>query len=128
MAVPLLPMMSMPRGQASTLKVNNTFMHYYEKRVEQMNNLCIFGDSAIGNEVFNSSSSIKCFLASRCVLGDANNTNFSLQTVKPGFLSDVGYFCYSGGGYGRSTYPFRIVVSVPASHINVADDGTVSLK
>ena len=110
---------------ASRLTVTATFFDYLNQRESQMNNLGLFGRSEIGNEIFGLNR--KNWLASRCIEARHVNCSFHLRWINSGSLN-VGIMCYSGGDSWLQSHPFRVVVSIPASHISVADDGTVSLK
>ena len=114
---------------ASKLTVTATYFGYATQRTTQMSNIGTFGNTKVGNELLTNDY----WLASRCVLtstfGGSNGdyADFCLRSVKSGCLYED-LLCRSYGYVISSSHSFRIVVSVPASHISVADDGTVSLK
>ena len=119
------------RGQAAMLKLNYTYI-YFSSKATQMEKLGkgitgTFGNSKIGDTLFTGIY----WLASRCIYVQFSDygdySTFNLRAVNNGMLASNSTCNTSGNAWSRDK-AFRIVVSVPASHINVADDGTVSLK
>ena len=51
-----------------------------------------------------------------------------IYNVYVGNISVTGKLCGTKGDGDEQENPFRLVVSVPSSHVNVAEDGTVTLK
>ena len=93
-----------------------------------MTNLSTFGSSLIGQRIFSSTSEIHYWLASRCVNSLSDGTLFGLRKVDNAGYLNYNCLCDSSGYVRSPSYGMRIVVSVPASHMNVASDGTVTLK
>ena len=120
------------RIKPSKLTINSTYFSYVNNYYTQKNNLGNFIGSRIGKEIFSIAPADNTWLASRCINAssfDGGTAGYSLRFIWEGTLYSFEYFCKSNGGNTYvGTYPFRLVVSVPASHISVADDGTVSLK
>ena len=112
---------------ANELTVNNTWF-YYSDKASQMTafgkgKVGTFGNSKMGSTLLTDDY----WLASRCILVFSNRAYFYLRCAESGSWSGRG-LCDSYATSISGSNAFRIVVSIPASHINVADDGTVSLK
>ena len=121
------------RGLATKLTIKATFFSYSKSKTLQMKNLGTFGNSKIAKQLFNSAESY--YLGTNYINSFKNNyyneARFGLHKISSGYLNSEsgGFFCASGGGGGMTNNAvFRVVVSIPASHIDVADDGTLSLK
>lgn len=110
---------------ASKLTVNYTYL-YTTNNATTLTRLGKFGESNIGKNLFNASGT-NYWLASRCVDANSSNACFRLRLVYSGYLSRDG-MCNSNGSVYSPGYAFRVVVSVPGSRVNIADDGTVTLK
>ncbi|MBR3325082.1 MAG: hypothetical protein IKG14_03445 [Clostridia bacterium] len=110
---------------ASTLTVNQTYL-YSGNNETTKTRLGDFGSSGIGGELFNSSGT-NYWLASRCVYAFSNDAEFDLRRVYSGYLGS-GRLCASDGNRSNPSHACRVVVSIPGSRVNVANDGTVSLK
>ena len=127
---------------ATKLTVNNTNFWYSNKIIQMTNfgkgTIGSFGDSKIGDTLFTG----QYYLACRTVYTIQDYAGFGMRIVSDGSLNGS-YKEEYGDGWTRTTFSdfskskdvaawkknaFRLVVSVPASHITVADDGTVSLK
>ena len=85
-----------------------------------------FGNSKLADSLFSSGTGY--WLASRSVSTNSSCAEFNLRYVSDGRFTTYGYLCSSGGSGLPNSSSMRVVVSIPASHINVASDGTVSLK
>ena len=113
----------------SRLTVTNTYISYESQKPIQMTNLGTFGSSKIGDTLFRG----RYWLATRCIYS-TYCAQYRLSLIKDGYLNPTNgrisdnELCNSQGKEKIGNNPFCIVVSVPASHINVADDGTVTLK
>lgn len=110
---------------ASSLIVNSTAC-YYRNNATCKENLGNFGQSGIGENLFNSSGT-NYWLASRCVRADTSYAGFSLRFVGSGCLYNNALASSDGGAYLHDQ-AIRVVVSVPGSRVNIGNDGTVTLK
>lgn len=107
---------------ASTLKARYThFSTSNELTTKEL--LGNFGNSSIINELI----STDCWLASRSITADSTKADYNIRGI---FSNHIGSatLCSSNGSVNSHTNPLRIVVSIPASHISVSNDGTISLK
>lgn len=113
---------------ASKQTVNYTYLSYHNARDAMINNLGIFGSSDIGKELFKENGK-NYYLASRSIYSDSSNrTNFFLNNVSSGCLSNYHALCLGQGGNNRITCYLRCVVSISGARINISNDGTVTLK
>ena len=116
------------RGLAgSKLTVNNTYF-YFSNKSDNMTALGkgtagTFGNSKIGDTLFTGTY----WLASRCVYANSNYAYFYLRYVSSGILSNYS-LCTSNGYANSRSNPWRVVVSVPGSHVDVDSNGNVTLK
>ena len=84
------------------------------------------GSSKVAEELLSPYSF--CWLASRCVYASSWSAEFCLY-ILCGRGLEYYNLCYSNGeGISSIAHPFRIVVSVPGSRVNIEEDGTVTLK
>ena len=114
---------------ANRLTAKNTAF-WYGTNNTQMTNLGkgtvgTFGESKIGKTIFTNNGYV---LASRSVKVVSDRIYFGFRTISSGKLDFTEYCSSKGTEQSIAGGLFCIVVSVPASHINVADDGTVTLK
>lgn len=81
-----------------------------------------------GGELFNSSG-ITYWLASRCVWDKDDYAIYFLRRVtENGTLSARSMVDSKGEDRGDRVDYLRVVVSLPASRVNVANDGTVTIE
>ena len=124
------------RTSASSLTVRATYFGYHgsstgtgvQATKDALGNQSgQFGKTAIADELFKSATPYY-WIASRCI--DANSNGLAYYGIR---RMQYGYFYYAytynscDDGSFEHSHAFRTVVSVPASHVLVESDGTVSI-
>ena len=109
---------------ATTLKVKHTYINS-SNAAATLSHLGAFGNTPVGRELFKQNGD-PYWLASRSVNPLTNFAAFSLRFVENGAIGSSSQ-CRSHADNGNPDLRgFRVVISVPASSVNVADDGTVT--
>lgn len=107
---------------ATSIKANYThFSTTSEVNTKEL--LGSFGNSEIVNELLSTNS----WIASRCIAVDSIKADYSLRRINSNYIGSAS-LCDSRGGVNTLSNSFRVVVSLPASHVTVSNDGTVSIK
>ena len=110
---------------ASILTVTYTDFRI-DKQTTVLTRLGRFGNTKISNEIFDTTGLKYIWIASRSVAAGPLNIGYRLRSIT-GYISGAA-LCYSNGTAYEKHYPFRVVVSVPGSRVNIAENGTVTLK
>lgn len=113
----------------SSLRVNGTFFEYRNDIAKQTTNLSTFGESGISKQLFNrdNTSGTNYWLATRCIAADFPGVCYILHCVYLGVIT-AEPLAYGEGWSSEDGHPCRVVVSIPGNYVNVAADGTVTIK
>ncbi len=113
---------------ATNMEYNYTYFGYYNNTQSMLANLSSFATSGIGQELFKSATNGSYYLASRCIRNGGSYAYYHLRQVGDNGHLDTVSFCLSNGTVYEMNKRFRVVVSIPTSHFDVSQDGTVTLK
>ena len=110
---------------ASKLTVN--YSHFStSNRNTTLARLGAFGRTCLGEELFESNNRSNCWIASRCIKTNGSYVAYGCRALVFGAI-DHYYLCETTQAEPLQTSHFRVVVSIPSSRVNIADDGTVTL-
>lgn len=126
-----IPMSTAVGVNANSLTLNGTYFDYLDENADddgisnQLTNLSTFGGTGIAKELFNSNNEI-IWIASRSIHIINSTPGYALGIIGYGTFGGLA-FALGLGTVSQDQCALRAVVEIPADHVAVSDDGSVSI-